>query len=81
MMLDNSLSQSNASLATRTSKFNKDKFWELLLHALIRHDLQLRFVKYKYEGIRNIFTYLCPEAKLMSRKTSRIDIMRLHQMS
>ncbi|KAF7152618.1 hypothetical protein RHSIM_Rhsim01G0147200 [Rhododendron simsii] len=53
------------------------RFRELLVHAVIRHDLPLSFVE--YEGVRDIFTYLNPEAHSISRRTVRTAILSLHE--
>ncbi|XP_058181153.1 zinc finger BED domain-containing protein RICESLEEPER 2-like [Rhododendron vialii] len=63
--------------ALQLAKFNPDRFRELLVHAVVRHDLPLSFVE--YEGVRNIFTYLNPEAHSISRRTVRTAILSLHE--
>ncbi|KAL2906354.1 putative AC9 transposase [Bienertia sinuspersici] len=70
--------QSNASGAVenRPSTFKFDEFREILALAIARHNLPLQFVE--YEGIRAVFSYLCPEVKHVSRRTIKNDIMKIH---
>ncbi|KAF7144001.1 hypothetical protein RHSIM_Rhsim05G0096800 [Rhododendron simsii] len=63
--------------ALQLAKFNPNRFRELLVHVVIRHDLPLSFVE--YDGVRNIFTYLNPEAHSISRRTIRTAILSLHE--
>ncbi|KAF7143531.1 hypothetical protein RHSIM_Rhsim05G0098200 [Rhododendron simsii] len=63
--------------ALQLAKFNLDRFRELLVHVVIRHDLPLSFVK--YDGVRNIFTYLNLEAHSISRRTIRTAVLSLHE--
>ncbi|KAL9995206.1 putative transcription factor/ chromatin remodeling BED-type(Zn) family [Helianthus debilis subsp. tardiflorus] len=64
-------------LDMRTSNFNQERFRELLIYALARHDLPFSFVE--YEGIRNIFKYLEPSVSFISRNTAKSDIRKLYQ--
>ena len=50
------ISQSGGSMSINANKFNQEKFNELLVMAITMHDLPFQFVK--YEGVREIFTYL-----------------------
>ena len=45
------------SMSIHANKFNQEKIHELLVMAITMHDLPFQFVE--YEGIREIFTYLC----------------------
>ena len=58
------------------SKFEPDKFRELLVAAIVMHDLPFRFVE--YTAMRAIFAYLCPEATIITRNTARADLIRMH---
>ncbi|KAJ9557104.1 LOW QUALITY PROTEIN: hypothetical protein OSB04_011718 [Centaurea solstitialis] len=64
-------------MGIRNLKFSQEKFRELLIHALVRHDLPFSFVE--YEGIRNIFTYLEPNVIHISRNTGKSDIRKLYE--
>ncbi|KAJ9535682.1 hypothetical protein OSB04_un001165 [Centaurea solstitialis] len=56
-------------LHTPKSNFNQDTFRELVVHAIIRHDLPFSFVE--YEGIRNIFSYLESRRTTFTRNTAK----------
>nr|XP_023886061.1 zinc finger BED domain-containing protein RICESLEEPER 2-like [Quercus suber] len=58
------------------SKFEPDKFRELLVAAIVMHDLPFCFVE--YTAIRAIFAYLCPEATIITRNTARADLIKMH---
>ncbi|XP_027171738.1 zinc finger BED domain-containing protein RICESLEEPER 1-like [Coffea eugenioides] len=62
--------------ATRNAQFSQDKFRELLVHAIVRHELSFSFVE--YEGIKNVLTYLEPQIKHITRNTAKSDIKKLH---
>ena len=49
-------------MSIHANKFNQEKFRELLVMAITMHDLPFQFVE--YEGIREIFTYLCGEVNI-----------------
>ncbi|KAL0000367.1 hypothetical protein SO802_014148 [Lithocarpus litseifolius] len=58
------------------SKFEPDKFRELLVAAIVMHDLPFCFVE--YTAIRAIFSSLCPEATIITRNTARADLIKMH---
>lgn len=62
----------------KIDKFSQEKFRELLNNAIIKHDLPFSFVD--YEGIRDIFNYLNPEVKNISRNTAKVDVLRMHSI-
>ncbi|KAG6493329.1 hypothetical protein ZIOFF_048311 [Zingiber officinale] len=62
-------------LTTRTT-FSQDKFRELVVHAILRHDLPFSFVE--YEGMWNIFKYLEPRICHFSRNTVKSDIKKIY---
>ncbi|XP_042408959.1 zinc finger BED domain-containing protein RICESLEEPER 2-like [Zingiber officinale] len=62
-------------LTTRTI-FNQDKFRELVVHSILRHDLSFSFVE--YEGMWNIFKYLEPRVCHFSRNTVKFDIKKIY---
>ena len=70
------LSQSQGSITARSMKFNEEKFREMLIRAIIRHDLPFQFVE--YECVRQIFSYLNPDVKFITRNTAKADILKLH---
>ncbi|XP_062030209.1 uncharacterized protein LOC133746061 [Rosa rugosa] len=77
----NSCSTSSASnvvspqSAIRSTKFQYEKFCELLIEAIIRHDLPFSFVE--YEGIRDVFSYISPALKLPCRNTVKAHVLKL----
>ena len=71
------LSQSGGSMSIHANKFNQENFCEVLLMAIIMHDLLFQFVE--YEGIREIFSCLCEEVKHITRNTAKVDILKMHK--
>ena len=70
-------SQSSGSLTMHASNFDSDKFRELVIRAIIQHDLSFNFVE--YEGIRTIHSYLHEEVKHISRSTTKSDVLSLYK--
>lgn len=66
----------DGSMITRSARFDPEKFRELLVMAIVMHDLPFQFVE--YVGIRNVFTYICADIKLISRNTAKTDVMSMH---
>ena len=58
------------------NKFDLQKFHQLLTFAIIKHDLQFQFVECK--GIRSLFAYVYKDAKLVSKNTVKIDLLKLY---
>ncbi|KAG6473887.1 hypothetical protein ZIOFF_067805 [Zingiber officinale] len=71
------LEQGDKSLAIRSQKFNQERFRELLILAIVKHDLPFQFVE--YEAIRSIFTYLEPQVNYFTRNTAKTDILKMHK--
>ncbi|KAG6506572.1 hypothetical protein ZIOFF_031896 [Zingiber officinale] len=71
------LEQGDKSLAIRSQRFNQDIFRELLILAIVKHDLPFQFVEYK--AIRSIFTYLEPQVNYFTRNTARTDILKMYK--
>ncbi|XP_027114057.1 zinc finger BED domain-containing protein RICESLEEPER 2 isoform X1 [Coffea arabica] len=70
------ITSDKGALGTRNAQFSQDKFRELLVHAIVRHELPFSFVE--YEGIKNVLTYLEPQIKHITRNTAKSDIKKLH---
>ncbi|CAL8174321.1 unnamed protein product [Prunus armeniaca] len=70
------LSKSEGSIITRSAKFDPNKFRELLVMAIIKHELPFQFVE--YAGIRDVFNYICADIKLISRNTVKADVLSLY---
>ncbi|KZV58755.1 zinc finger BED domain-containing protein RICESLEEPER 2-like [Dorcoceras hygrometricum] len=71
------LEQGDKTLAIRSQKFSQERFRELLILAIVRHDLPFQFVE--YDAIRSIFTYLEPQVNHFTRNTARADILKMHK--
>ena len=41
----------------------------------MKHDLPFQFAE--YDGVRNLFVYLNPDVKVLSRHTSRNDVLKM----
>ena len=52
-------------LSIRSSKFDSEKFRELLVAAIVMHELPLSFVE--YAGVRLMLSYLNPDVSIISR--------------
>ncbi|CAH1425181.1 unnamed protein product [Lactuca virosa] len=70
------ISDSQGVMDLRNPKFSQERLRELLIEAVIRHDLPFSFVE--YEGIRNIYKYLEPNSSHICRNTAKADIKKLH---
>ncbi|CAL2228299.1 unnamed protein product [Prunus armeniaca] len=70
------LSTSEGSIITRSAKFDPNKFRELLVMSIIKHELPFQFVE--YAGIRDVFNYICADIKLISRNTAKADVLSLY---
>lgn len=68
--------QANGTFSTRSRNFNQERFRELFINAIVKHDLPLSFVE--YDGIRALLSYLQPEIAHISRNTARLDIRKMH---
>lgn len=64
-------------LSMRSARFDHDKFRELVLTAIVMHDLPLSFVE--YAGIRAFCSYLNPNVELISRNTLRSDLLKMYK--
>ena len=67
----------NSDMALRSSRFDQNTFRDLLVAATVRHELPLSFVDYK--GVRDVFTYLQPEANVIARNTVKSDLLKLYK--
>ena len=76
MVLD--YASGSGSSTSRLPEFNPTTFRELLASVVVRHELPFQFVE--YEGIRDCFTYLNSEVKVVSRNTIRSDVLKMYRM-
>lgn len=63
-------------ITLRCHKVNPEKFRELMIQAIIKHDLHFQFVE--YERIIVLFDYVCPDITLVSRNTTKADAFKLY---
>nr|GEU58190.1 zinc finger BED domain-containing protein RICESLEEPER 2-like [Tanacetum cinerariifolium] len=70
------ISSNKGVLDTRYAMFSQEKFRELLVHAVVRHDLPFSFIE--YEGVRDVFKYLEPDVTHITRNTTKADMLKLH---
>jgi hypothetical protein len=71
------MSQNQGSLFVSASKFDTEKFRELWIASIIKHDLPFRFVE--YEGIREMLQYLRNDVPLISRNIAKSDVIKMYQ--
>lgn len=60
-----------------SSKIDLDKFRELLVMAIVKHDLPFQVMD--YEGIRALFSYVCDDIKLITRNIVKSDVLSLYK--
>ncbi|GKB24423.1 zinc finger BED domain-containing protein RICESLEEPER 2-like protein [Tanacetum coccineum] len=70
------ISSSRGVIGARNSNFNQGKFRELLVHAVVRHDLPFSFTE--YEGVKGVFKYLEPDVTHITRNTTKADMLKMH---
>ena len=71
------IAQESGAMALKGGKFNQEKFREMIISAMIMHDLPFNFVE--YAGIRSVFHYLHPQLQLVSRNTAKADAFKLYK--
>ena len=59
------------------NKINQEEFHEMLVEAIIKHNLPFNFVEYK--GIIKVFNYLNSYVKHISRNTSKANVLKLYK--
>lgn len=70
------VSQEQGIMSMHTSQFDPVIFRELLVAAVVMHDLPFSFVE--YTGIRAIFKYLEHNVPIISRNTAKSDVLKMH---
>jgi hypothetical protein len=70
------LSGSQGNLSVSVSKFCPKRYRELLVAAIIKHELSFSFVE--YDGIREMTRYLRSDVPLISRNTANADLVKMH---
>ena len=71
------LSQGQGSMLMRSTKFDPEKFRELAVEAILKHDLPFRFVQ--YEGIRAMFKYAYDNIEMPSRNTAKSNVLKMYK--
>ncbi|CAL8176331.1 unnamed protein product [Prunus armeniaca] len=64
-----------SSSGLRSPKFDHIRFRNLLIEAIIKHNLPFSFVE--YEGVRALFAYVSPDIKLPCRNTVKACVLRM----
>ncbi|XP_061340052.1 zinc finger BED domain-containing protein RICESLEEPER 1-like [Gastrolobium bilobum] len=70
------LSTQNSSFSLEP-KFDHEKFRELLIAAIIMHDLPFQFTE--WQGIRTLLLYLRADLNIITRNTVKADCVKLHK--
>jgi hypothetical protein len=70
------LSGSQGNLLVSSSKFCPKRYRELMVAAVIKHELPFSFVE--YDGIREMTRYLHRDVPLISRNTVKADMLKMH---
>ncbi|XP_017970388.1 PREDICTED: zinc finger BED domain-containing protein DAYSLEEPER-like [Theobroma cacao] len=70
-------SKEHNSMLMRSSKFDLEKFRELVVAAIVMHNLPLSFVE--YIGTKSMLSYLREDVVLISRNTVKADIIKMHK--
>ena len=60
----------------RSSKLDQKIFREKFAKAFIRHDVPFKFVE--YEGFKDLFRYLNPDVKFISKMTASSDVLKVY---
>ena len=71
------LGNKNGSMSVSSSKFYPDTFRELLVAAIVMHDLPFRFVE--YIGVQAIFSYLRCDVVHITRNTANADTLKIYK--
>lgn len=64
-------------MSVSSPKFDLARFRELLITAIIMHDLPLQFVE--YVGIQAIFAYLSDGVKHITSNTAKAEMIKMHK--
>ncbi|KAG2680595.1 hypothetical protein I3760_11G105700 [Carya illinoinensis] len=72
------LSQNSGSGSVSISnlKFDTSEYRQLLIAAIVKHELPFRFVE--YSGVRSLLQYLRPDVPIISRNTAKADLVKMY---
>ncbi|KAG2720923.1 hypothetical protein I3760_02G056800 [Carya illinoinensis] len=69
------LGQNSGGISVSTSKFDPVQYRQLLVEAIVKHDLPFRFVE--YSGVRTFMQYVRPDIPIISRNTAKADLIKI----
>jgi hypothetical protein len=72
------LSRDQGTLSVSASKFCPKRYRELLIGTIIKHDLPFSYVE--YDAIREVHRYLRSNVPLISRNTTKADLIKMHML-
>jgi hypothetical protein len=70
------LSGNQGNLSVSASKFCPKRYRELLIAAIVKHELPFSFVE--YDGIREMIRYCHKDVPLISRNTAKADLVKMY---
>jgi len=65
----------SGSLGNRHPEFDPEEFRKLMAACIVKHDLALQFCE--YEGVRALFSYLNPDVKVFTRRTTKSNVFKM----
>jgi hypothetical protein len=70
------LAGSEGSLSVSASEFDPERYRELLVAAIIQHDLPFSYVE--YDDVREMHQYLRSDVPFISKDTVKADLVKMH---
>ncbi|KAJ0836188.1 putative transcription factor/ chromatin remodeling BED-type(Zn) family [Helianthus annuus] len=67
----------DTDMKLKASSFSPNTFREMLVAAIVMHELPLSFVEYK--AFRDLFKYLQPDVNIISRNTVKSDMLKMYK--
>jgi len=69
------LDSRSGSLGNRRSDFDPEEFRKLIIVCIVKHELPLQLCE--SQGVKDMFSYLNPEVKVFTRRTTKNDVLKL----
>ena len=69
------LDSRSGSLGNRLPNFDPEEFRKLMAVCIVKHELPLQFCE--YQGVKDMLSYLNPEVKVFTRRTTKNDVLKL----
>ena len=69
------LDSRSGSLGNRHPNFDPEEFHKLMAVCIVKHELPLQFCE--YQGVKDMLSYLNPEVKVFTRRTTKNDVLKL----